>query len=59
MVRGAITGYTIFSLGSKVKSSNALSSFNGVPKEGYLNGGDILMNNLLQKDGWKQQKRLC
>jgi hypothetical protein len=53
MVRGAITGYTMFSLGSKVKSSNALSSFNGVPKDGYLNGGDILMNKMVDHAGWK------
>jgi hypothetical protein len=52
MVRGAITGYTMFSLGSKVKSSNALSSFNGVPKDGYLNGGDIFMGSMLKSQGW-------
>jgi hypothetical protein len=42
----------MFSLGSKVKSSNALSSFNGVPKDGYINGGDIFMNSKLNDNGW-------
>ena len=53
MVRDATTGYIMFGLGFGVKPTNALNSANGIPKEGYLNGGDIFMNNLLQKDGWK------
>jgi hypothetical protein len=43
----------MFSLGSRVAPSNGLNSFNKVPLNGYLNGGDILMSEKLKANGIK------
>jgi RHS repeat-associated protein len=52
-LRDATTGYITFGLGFGVTPTNSLNSFNQIPLNGVLNGGDIFMGNMLYNEGWE------
>jgi RHS repeat-associated protein len=52
-LRDATTGYIMFGLGFGVTPNNSLNSFNQIPLNGVLNGGDISMGKMLDYEGWK------
>ncbi|MDD2985485.1 hypothetical protein [Flavobacterium sp.] len=52
-LRDVTTGYIMMGLGTGVTPGNALNSLGGVPLNGLLNSGDILMNEIIKQDGNK------